>query len=96
MGCLVVLVAVLSPRLAILLVWLLTNQMAVAFGSFWVALVGFVFLPWTTLAWAVAYEPLRGVTGAGWVVVGLAVLVDLGSHLNAARARRARRAPAVS
>jgi hypothetical protein len=89
----VALVAVLSPRLAILLVWLLTNQMAVAFGSFWVALVGFLVLPWTTLAWAVAYQPQRGVTGPGWVVVGVAVLVDLSSHLNAARARRVRRAP---
>lgn len=95
MGCLVAVVAVLSSRPAILLVWLLTNQMAVAFGSSWVALLGFVVLPWTTLAWAVAYEPLRAVTGIGWVVVGVALLVDLSSHLHAARARRARQAGRV-
>ena len=95
MGCLLALFAFISPRLAILLVWLFSSRMAVAFGSFWWALLGFILMPWTTLAWAVAYAPLRGVTGIGWVVVGLAVLADLSSHMSAARARRGRRARAA-
>jgi len=90
-GCLLALAAVLSPRLAILLVWLLTDRMRIAFTSFWVAALGFVFLPWTALGWAVVYQPHRGVHGFGWLVVGLAFAVDVSTHLNGDRARRTRR-----
>ena len=51
-GCLVAIAAMLSPRLAIFLVWLFGDRMSIAFNSFWIALIGFIFLPWTTLAWA--------------------------------------------
>ena len=59
-GCLVALAAFLSPRFAIFLIWLFTDRMSIAFDSFWWGLLGFIFLPWTTLAWAVAYAPIRG------------------------------------
>jgi hypothetical protein len=90
-GCLVALAAMISPRLGIFFVWLFTDRMDVAFNKFWWPLLGFFFAPWTTLAWAVAYAPVRGVTGFGWVIVGFAVIVDLMTHVNAANARRARR-----
>ena len=89
-GCLVVLASMLSPRLAIFLVWLFTDRMAIAFNSFWVAAIGFVFLPWTTLAWAIAYAPREGVTGFGWFIVILAFLVDLSTLAGGAEARRRR------
>jgi hypothetical protein len=87
----------LSPRLAIVLIWLFSDRMAHAFNSFWVAAIGFLFLPWTTLAWAVCYAPASiaghsaaGVQGFGWFVVILAFLVDLGSYASGARGRRLR------
>jgi len=95
MGCLLALLAMVSPRLAIFFVWLFTNRMSVAFGSFWIALLGFLLMPWTTLAWAAAYAPARGIRGIGWVVVGVAVAFDLSTHLNATRARRVRSAEAA-
>jgi len=66
--------------------------MDVAFGSFWVPLLGFFFLPWTTLAWAVAYAPVRGVTGFGWFLVIFAFVVDVTTYTGGARARRDRAA----
>src|SRR5215207_1505145 len=90
-GCLVALAAMLSPRLAIFLVWLFSDRMSIAFNSFWLALAGFLFLPWTTLAWAVAYAPIRGVTGFGWFVVIFAFVADLMTHVGSAQARRDRR-----
>jgi hypothetical protein len=90
-GCLIALVAMLSPRLAVFLLWLFTDRMSIAFDSFWVALLGFLFLPWTTLAWAVVYAPVRGVTGFGWFLVILAFLMDIGTHVGSAQARRERR-----
>ncbi len=94
-GCLVFLAAALSPRFAVFLLWLFDNpRMDAAFNSFWVPLIGFFFLPWTTLAWAVAYAPVQGVTGFGWFVVILAFVVDLSTYTGAARARQQRAAAA--
>jgi hypothetical protein len=87
-GCVVALLAMISPRLAIFVLWGFTDRMSVAFDSFWLALIGFFFLPWTTLAWAVAYAPVDGVTGFGWFVVGLGLFVDISTHLGSAQARR--------
>jgi hypothetical protein len=89
--CLIALLAWLSPRLAVFVLWLFDrSRMSNAFGSFWVALLGFLFLPWTTLAWAVCYEVPRGVRGFGWFLVILAFVVDLASYGTGGRAQRAR------
>jgi len=88
MGCLLALLALLSPRLAIFCLWLFSDRMRIAFTSGLLAVVGFLFLPWTTLAWAVAYQPVQGVKGFGWFVVGLAFLIDITSYLNGGRRSR--------
>ncbi len=97
--CLLAFVAWLSPRLAIFLLWLFTDRMSTAFNSFWVAALGFVFLPWTTLAWAVCYAGAAvpgghavGVSGFGWFLVIFAFFVDLVSYATGARGNRLRRA----
>jgi len=87
-----VLAAMISPRFAVFLLWAFTERMDIAFDSFWWALIGFVFLPWTTLAWAIAYAPDAGVTGFGWFVVGLGVFFDVSTLLGGSQARRERRA----
>ena len=89
--CLLAIMAMLSPRLAIFIVWLFTDRMGIAFERFWMGLLGFIFLPWTTLAWAVAYAPIRGVTGFGWFLVIFAFIVDIMTHVGSAQARRDRR-----
>ncbi len=91
-GCVIALLAMLSPRIAIFFTWLFTDRMSVAFTSFWMGLAGFILLPWTTLAWAVVYAPVRGVTGFGWFFVILALVVDLSTHVGTAQARREKRA----
>jgi hypothetical protein len=89
-GCLVAIVAMFSPRLAVFLLWLFTDRMSIAFDSFWWGFFGWIFLPWTTLAWTVAYAPRDGVTGFGWFVVIFAFIVDVMTHASAAQARRQR------
>ena len=89
-GCLVALAAFISPRLAIFFIWLFGDRMSIAFDSFWWGFLGFIFLPWTTLAWTVAYVPIQGVTGFGWFLVIFAFLVDIGTHIGSAQARRDR------
>lgn len=93
-GCLVVLASFISPRLGIFVLWAFTDRMNIAFDSFWWALIGFILLPWTTVAWALVYAPERGVTGFGWVIVVFAFIVDLSTHAGSSQARRERNATA--
>lgn len=85
MGCLVVLASAISPRFAYVLIWLFTDRASIAFNSFWIAAIGFIVLPWTTLAWVVAYAPIKGIEGFGWFIVLFAFLVDVASWGNSAR-----------
>jgi hypothetical protein len=89
-GCLLVLAAFFSPRLVLFLLFLFTERLSIAFNSFWVGLVGFLFLPWATMFFALAYHPIEGVTGIGWVFVGLGLLIDLSSWLGGGRHAKSR------
>jgi hypothetical protein len=87
--CLVVLLALLSPRLALVAVWLFTDVLSDAFGSWVVPLLGFFVLPWTTLAYAGMWAAgSNEVYGFEWFIVILAFVVDLGSLMGSSRGRR--------
>ena len=74
MGCL----ALFFPRLAIVLVWLFSDYLGRAYETVVWPLLGFFFLPLTTLAYAWGINSNGNVTGIYLVVVILAVLIDLG------------------
>jgi hypothetical protein len=89
MGCLVVLLAVISPRLALFVTWLFSNVLDRAFEDWWVPLLGFFLLPWTTLAYAYMWVAGRNeVTGFEWFIVVLAFLVDISSWSQSGRLQR--------
>jgi hypothetical protein len=68
------------PRIVLFLLWLFTDYLQTAFDSFLWPLLGFFFLPTTTLAWAWAVNtrPSHTVAGVHLVIVVIALLVDLG------------------
>ena len=74
MGCL----ALFFPRLAIVLVWLFSDYLGRAYETVAWPLLGFFFLPLTTLAYAWAINTKGTVTGIHLAVVVVAVLIDLG------------------
>lgn len=78
MGCLAVLLALLTPRFVMVVLWLFTDYLTRAFGSGWWALLGFFFLPTTTISYAIAQNAFDGVRGGGLVVLILGVAIDLG------------------
>jgi hypothetical protein len=93
--CLLALASWLSPRLGIFVAWVFFNdRTSAAFSSFILPFLGFLFLPWTTLAYIVAWAPIGAVSGFGWFLVIFAFLVDLGSYTSGARARQRRSAAA--
>jgi hypothetical protein len=87
MGCLVALLALLSPRLALFALWLFGDLLGRAFESWLVPLLGFFLLPWTTLAYAVMWSSSNQVYGFEWFLVGLAFLIDIGSYAHGQRSR---------
>jgi hypothetical protein len=89
MPCLALILALISPRLALVAVWLFSDVLGRAFDSWVLPFIGFFLLPWTTLAYAVMWDVgTHAVTGFEWFVVGLAFLADLGAHSGTARGRR--------
>lgn len=90
MGCLVVLLAFLSPRLALFVIFLFSDLLSRAFDSWLVPFLGFFLLPWTTLAYAVMWSSSNRVYGFEWFIVILAFLLDLGSYARSGRLRTRR------
>lgn len=89
MACLAVLLAFISPRLALFAIFLFSDLLSDAFDSWFVPLLGFFLLPWTTLAYAAMWaSSTNQVSGFEWFIVILAFLVDLGSYANRDRLRR--------
>ena len=89
MGCLVVLFAFISPRLALFAMFLFSDLLSRAFDSWAIPFLGFFLLPWTTLAYAAMWGVgTNGVSGFEWFIVILAFVVDLGAYANRDRARR--------
>ena len=89
MGCLLVLFAFISPRLALFAMWLFTDLLSRAYDGWVIPVIGFFLLPWTTLAYAAMWSVGSDeVSGFEWFIVVLAFVVDLGAYANRNRARR--------
>ena len=88
MGCLVVLLALFSPRLALFAIWIFSDLLSRAYDDWFVPFLGFFLLPWTTLAYAAMWGTgSDGVLGFEWFIVILAFVFDLGSYLGGSRYR---------
>lgn len=90
MCCLLALLALGFPRLALILVWLLNPQfLNAAYSTIALPILGFIFLPLTTLAyaWAITFNGGASSTG-GVIVIVLAVLMDLGTYGGASSRKR--------
>lgn len=88
-GCLILIVAAVSPRLALFFTWVFTTRIPAAYDDNWaVAVLGFIFLPWTALAWVAVWTTTVGVSGFGWLIIGFAFIVDISTHLDTAHHRR--------
>lgn len=90
MQCLVGCLALVTPRLALFLVFFFTNYLGRAYENLLWPVLGFFFMPLTTLAYAWAVNTNGTVTGIYLVVVVVAVLLDLGLVGTGARSRRRR------
>jgi hypothetical protein len=75
-----------GPRLGILVWWLFNPvYIGAAFDSWFWALLGWLFLPWTTLMYIAIYP--GGIVGFDWLWLGLAVFADMASYFGGYRER---------
>lgn len=79
MPCLIAGIAFFFPRLIIVLMVIFSNYIGRAYDTLIWPLLGFLFMPYTTLAYAWAKNSHGSVEGIHLAVVVLAVLLDLGS-----------------
>jgi hypothetical protein len=81
-GCLFAVFALITPRFILFILWLFTDYLNTAISSGWLGLLGFFFLPTTTIAYAIARNEFTTITGgieaAGILVIVLGVVIDVG------------------
>ena len=91
--CLYVLIGLVAPRLALFLMWLFGSPMLAPVQPWWVGVLGFLFLPFTLLAYVLIHALSGDVEGVVHMVVLLAALfLDVGAWGQSGRKARARRA----
>ncbi len=88
MYCLVGCIALVTPRLAIVFVVIFGDYIGRAYDTLVWPVLGFLFMPTTTLAYAWAINSRGSVEGLQLVVVVIAVLIDLGMIGGSTRAGR--------
>jgi len=79
-----------GPRFAIFFWWIFNpTRWDTAFSTVVIPVLGFIFLPWTTLMW-VAVAPFGNVAGWDFFWLALAVLADIGSYTSSGYGNRDR------
>ncbi len=80
MCCLIALLGLISPRVALVLVWLINPSFINnAYPSFIAPLLGLIFLPLTTLAYAFACTLDNGPWDSGGIIIIIiGLLFDIG------------------
>jgi len=94
MPCLVILVLLGMPRLALFFLWVFGGgYLGQAYASALWPILGFFFFPITTLAFAYGMNslgPMGAMSDLGWLLVVIGLVFDLGLFGGGWRSRRAR------
>lgn len=90
MSCLYLLLALISPRILLLGLWIFTDYVGSAFSTWIWPLIGLIFMPFMTLALVWGYNTEFGPLQIGAAIIG--ALMDLGVGSESERRRRSQRA----
>lgn len=88
MGCIVLVIFLAFPRIALALLFFFSNYIERAYHGLLVPFLGFLFLPLTTLVYAWMTNSRMPIAGLNLILLVVAVLVDLGSLGGGASRRR--------
>jgi hypothetical protein len=76
-GCLIAMLAAFAPRLVIILAWLFSDRWDIVWDTWLWPLLGFIFLPYTTIMYVLVWNIATGVSGWDWLWIGLGLLLDI-------------------
>ncbi len=79
MPCLLLLLVLAFPRVILLLMFFLSNYLERAYHGILVPLIGFIFLPITTIVYAWLVNNAMPIEGINLLFIIIAVLIDVGS-----------------
>jgi hypothetical protein len=78
----------LGPRALIFFWWLVEpGRWGLTFQSAFIPVIGFLFLPWTTIMYVLVFP--SGIEGLDWLWLGIGLAADLGSYGSSAWGNRA-------
>jgi hypothetical protein len=78
MPCLLIILFLALPRIALVLLFIFSNYLQHAYHGLILPLLGFLFLPLTTLAYAWMVNSRLPTTGLNLLILIIAVVIDLG------------------
>lgn len=78
MPCLILIVILAFPRIVLAVMFFFSNYLERAYHGILVPLLGFIFLPLTTLAYAWMVNSHLPVEGINLVILIVAVIIDVG------------------
>jgi uncharacterized oligopeptide transporter (OPT) family protein len=79
MACLVLILFVAFPRIALMLLFFSSNYLQRAYHGLLLLLLGFIFLPLTTLVYAWLVNSNLPIAGLNLLILIIAVVIDVGS-----------------
>ncbi len=88
MPCLLAIIVLAFPRVVLVLMWLFSNVLNRAYSNMIIPLLGFIFLPITTIVYAWLVTNHLPIAGFNLAIVIVAVLLDAGSHGGGLRSYR--------
>jgi hypothetical protein len=91
MPCLLLILFLAFPRIALVLLLLFSNYLQRAYHGLLLPLIGFLFLPLTTLAYAWMVNTGIPTAGVNLLILIVAVVIDLGGLGGGAYHRQRRR-----
>jgi hypothetical protein len=88
--CLLLIIFLAFPRIALVLLFLFSNYLQRAYHGLLLPLLGFLFLPLTTLAYAWMMNTRQPIVGINVLILIIAVVIDLGGLGGGEHHRRTR------
>ena len=77
-----------APRIVIILAWLFSERWDAVWDTWIWPLLGFIFLPYTTIMYVLVWNIATGVSGWDWLWIGLGVMLDIMKWAQIANNRR--------
>ena len=78
MPCLLLILVLAFPRIVLVLMFLFSNYLTRAYHGLILPLLGFIFVPLTTLAYAWMVNTGQPIAGVNLLILLIAIVIDLG------------------